>query len=140
MEDWEKMNLPNELIQGRELTKQLQRQLHSAVSSSSSSSHEQTQEMLIRGILTSYDEALSMLNAEPPVGGCPRRLSVSPPSLGGNQMSRGDSDRNLDDGYTPRKRKAMQKWTERVRAPTPDDGFSWRKYGQKEILGAKYPR
>ncbi|KAK3420734.1 hypothetical protein EUGRSUZ_J02653, partial [Eucalyptus grandis] len=34
----------------------------------------------------------------------------------------------------------MQKWTERVRAPTPDDGFSWRKYGQKEILGSKYPR
>ena len=21
-----------------------------------------------------------------------------------------------------------------------DDGFSWRKYGQKDILGAKYPR
>jgi hypothetical protein len=21
-----------------------------------------------------------------------------------------------------------------------DDGFSWRKYGQKEILGAQYPR
>jgi WRKY DNA -binding domain len=22
----------------------------------------------------------------------------------------------------------------------PDDGYSWRKYGQKYILGAKYPR
>ena len=21
-----------------------------------------------------------------------------------------------------------------------DDGFSWRKYGQKDILGSKYPR
>lgn len=23
---------------------------------------------------------------------------------------------------------------------TPDDGYSWRKYGQKDILGAKFPR
>lgn len=38
-------------------------------------------------------------------------------------------------------------WTEQVRVnpenglegPT-DDGYSWRKYGQKDILGAKYPR
>jgi hypothetical protein len=22
----------------------------------------------------------------------------------------------------------------------PDDGLSWRKYGQKDILGAKFPR
>jgi hypothetical protein len=25
-------------------------------------------------------------------------------------------------------------------AAATGDGFSWRKYGQKEILGAKYPR
>lgn len=38
-------------------------------------------------------------------------------------------------------------WTEQVsvasenglEGPT-DDGYSWRKYGQKDILGAKYPR
>lgn len=22
----------------------------------------------------------------------------------------------------------------------PEDGYTWRKYGQKEILGSKYPR
>ncbi|KAI6672434.1 hypothetical protein NL676_000340 [Syzygium grande] len=148
MGEWEKMNLLNELIQGRELTKQLQHQLHLAVSSSSSSSsHDQTQEMLTHRILASYDKALSMLNAEAPGGGCPRRLSESPPSLGGSPMSGGDSDRDLNDGSTPRKRKAMQRWTKRVHvAPGTglegplDDGFSWRKYGQKDILGAKYPR
>lgn len=39
------------------------------------------------------------------------------------------------------------KWTEQIRVSTgsslegpPDDGHSWRKYGQKDILGAKYPR
>ena len=43
-------------------------------------------------------------------------------------------------------RKALPKWSTQVRvkcvqdvAPL-DDGFSWRKYGQKDILGAKYPR
>lgn len=41
----------------------------------------------------------------------------------------------------------MPTWSEQVRVsaengyegPT-DDGYSWRKYGQKDILGAKYPR
>lgn len=44
-------------------------------------------------------------------------------------------------------RKIQPTWTEQVRVnpenglegPT-DDGYSWRKYGQKDILGAKYPR
>ncbi|CAL9193475.1 unnamed protein product [Musa hybrid cultivar] len=47
-----------------------------------------------------------------------------------------------------KKRKTLHKWTNQVRL-TPgtggvegsvDDGYSWRKYGQKDILGAKHPR
>jgi hypothetical protein len=40
----------------------------------------------------------------------------------------------------------LPKWSTQVRVNTVqdvgplDDGFSWRKYGQKDILGAKYPR
>ncbi|KAF5752632.1 WRKY transcription factor 55 [Tripterygium wilfordii] len=41
----------------------------------------------------------------------------------------------------------MEKKTVRVAAPLigntdvpPDDGYTWRKYGQKEILGSRYPR
>jgi hypothetical protein len=40
----------------------------------------------------------------------------------------------------------LPKWKTQVRVcsvqdVTPlDDGLSWRKYGQKDILGAKYPR
>lgn len=44
-------------------------------------------------------------------------------------------------------RKTLPKWTDQVRVCSgtalegpPDDGFSWRKYGQKDILGAKHPR
>lgn len=41
----------------------------------------------------------------------------------------------------------MPKWTSQVRVSGCsgvgeglEDGFSWRKYGQKEILGARHPR
>jgi hypothetical protein len=44
-------------------------------------------------------------------------------------------------------RKVMEKRKNQVRVssagggdPPVDDGHSWRKYGQKEILGAKHPR
>jgi len=44
-------------------------------------------------------------------------------------------------------RKTMPRWTEQVKICSRtglegslDDGYSWRKYGQKDILGAKFPR
>ncbi|CAO2149440.1 unnamed protein product [Urochloa humidicola] len=43
-----------------------------------------------------------------------------------------------------KKRRHMEEQTVRVRVVCgdgpADDGYSWRKYGQKDILGAKYPR
>ncbi|CAM0876926.1 unnamed protein product [Alopecurus aequalis] len=46
-----------------------------------------------------------------------------------------------------KKRKATARWTSQVRVSAAggaegpgDDGHSWRKYGQKDILGAKHPR
>ncbi|KAJ1258120.1 hypothetical protein BS78_10G049700 [Paspalum vaginatum] len=45
-----------------------------------------------------------------------------------------------------KRRKGLPRWTAKFRVPdanleaTPDDGLSWRKYGQKDILGAKFPR
>lgn len=39
--------------------------------------------------------------------------------------------------------KRREVWTAQIRVNAEgcdDDGYSWRKYGQKEILGAKYPR
>ncbi|KAM0875885.1 hypothetical protein ACQ4PT_036520 [Festuca glaucescens] len=48
----------------------------------------------------------------------------------------------------PKQRKMMEKGDRRVRVSSAgggagareDDGYSWRKYGQKEILGAQHPR
>ncbi|KAI0494184.1 hypothetical protein KFK09_024315 [Dendrobium nobile] len=45
-----------------------------------------------------------------------------------------------------KKRKMLPTWTRQVSASTlrgtelPDDGYTWRKYGQKDILNAKHPR
>ncbi|KAL7214152.1 hypothetical protein ACSBR1_026551 [Camellia fascicularis] len=145
---WEQKTLINELAQGKELAKQLQNNL-------TSSSHE-TCELLIHNILNSYDKALSMLKWNGSVAGEPQLTgaamgitSESPRSLCGSPHSE-DSDRDLKDHEHKdgsRKRKSTPRWTQQVQVCPGtglegplDDGYSWRKYGQKDILGAKYPR
>ncbi|KAG1346463.1 putative WRKY transcription factor 41 [Cocos nucifera] len=72
----------------------------------------------------------------------PRSATESPHSENSNQAFR-DYDRK----EMSKKRKTLPKWTshikvcpgEGVEGPL-DDGYSWRKYGQKDILGAKHPR
>ncbi|XP_050221547.1 probable WRKY transcription factor 53 [Mercurialis annua] len=147
MGDWEKKNLVNELVTGRELARQLQ--IHVNVPSSS----RETRELLVQKIVTSYENALSMLNLSSLMqqsGATARIMPSDSPSasLGGSPRSDQDSDRELKDQQDPnRKRKSSEKWTKQVRVNLGmglegplEDGFSWRKYGQKDILGAKYPR
>ncbi|XP_019261387.1 PREDICTED: probable WRKY transcription factor 41 isoform X3 [Nicotiana attenuata] len=55
------------------------------------------------------------------------------------------STKSYDRPSNSRKRKMISRRTEYVYARSgaevpPEDGYSWRKYGQKPILGAKYPR
>nr|AZU90767.1 WRKY transcription factor 20 [Siraitia grosvenorii] len=74
--------------------------------------------------------------------------SASPPPVATE-----DSGKRMGMGFAsssqkPRRRKDdLEKTTVRVAAPRigntelpPDDGFTWRKYGQKEILGSRFPR
>lgn len=146
MGDLEQRNLINELMQGKELAKQLLFHLNTP------SSSREVRELLLQRILASYEKALSILHCntmvavEPPI-----RTVESPPSPRSGSPRSEDSDRDVKDqenkDSTPKKRKTLPKWTQRVRL-TPgsplevrlDDGFSWRKYGQKDILGARYPR
>ncbi|ESQ54968.1 hypothetical protein EUTSA_v10025724mg [Eutrema salsugineum] len=172
MLSWEEKTLLSELILGFEAAKKLQTRLRESPSQSPSSSFSspvaaETNEFLVKQILSSYEKSLLILNwsSSPPVqlipspvtsvpvansGGIPE----SPASINGSPRSEdfvdgGGSTENHRQDYifNSKKRKMLPKWTEKVRISPErglegpqDDVFSWRKYGQKDILGAKFPR
>ncbi|XP_061349861.1 probable WRKY transcription factor 53 [Gastrolobium bilobum] len=149
----EQVCIIGELMQGKELAKQLCDHLVSSSSSSSSSSspssHEKN-EVLIQKILSTYEKVLTKLNWSSEVG-----------ESKNNNVNMMDSHCSFTNG-SPRsevldpdvkhkdvfkKRKTMPRWTEHVKVcsrtvleGSQDDGYSWRKYGQKDILGSKFPR
>ncbi|VFQ67710.1 unnamed protein product [Cuscuta campestris] len=129
---WENSTaLVAELTQGMECAKQLCAALHSDEPSS------ETRHFLLEKIMASYHKSLLLLKPLP-------ESSIS----GDGSSPSGGIDKSRDVGRNvTKKRKLMPKWTEHVRVGTenglegpPEDGYSWRKYGQKDILGAKYPR
>lgn len=148
----------SELTQGRDLVQQLQ--LHLNAPYNLSSSPENTREFLLHNIQSKFDRALSLLQYNSTTGDNSNSLvahSNSPviPIFGISDSPRSspphseDSDRDLEpkDPTTRKRKSTTPRWTKQVQihpgAPlegTLDDGFSWRKYGQKDILGAKHPR
>ncbi|CAJ1961270.1 unnamed protein product [Sphenostylis stenocarpa] len=139
-------SLIHELIQGKELTKQLGNHLVS----SSPSSYE-TNELLVEKILLSYEKALTILNwgsiaGEAKTTSGTRMDSHCSITNGGGPRSE-VVDREFEHKSVFKKRKTVPRWTEQVKICSRtglegslDDGYSWRKYGQKDILGSKFPR
>ncbi|KAI9161299.1 hypothetical protein LWI28_016108 [Acer negundo] len=149
-----------ELRQGRDLVRLLQLHLIPLPSST-----QETCEMLVQKTISSYEKSLSMLmnsnsststsvvpggadHQQPAVGVAAAAQPTYGAGLGVEFLYLGgeDSDRNPVPTVV-RKRKATNRSTHVVRVNpatglegTLDDGFSWRKYGQKDILGAKHPR
>nr|QCV57302.1 WRKY transcription factor [Fagopyrum tataricum] len=137
----------DELAQGKELIKQLQSLLMDA-----SVSMEKRQ-FLMNQIISIYNKALNLIrfNGEPIVpdpsfsslfGGVPQN---SPFSVAGNShMSCRSSDVDEEQLRPSKKRKTLPRRVEMVKMNNgeelPGDGYSWRKYGQKFILGAKFRR
>ncbi|XP_028794717.1 probable WRKY transcription factor 46 [Neltuma alba] len=127
------VSLAKELNQGKELAMLLCNRI-------ASSTHE-TNELLIDKILCSYEKALKMLTRGQNVG-------EANPTVNAGESPRCDvldQEDGRRDAY--KKRKIMPRWTEQVKVCSRtgiegslDDGYSWRKYGQKDILGAKFPR
>ncbi|KAI7751718.1 hypothetical protein M8C21_004356 [Ambrosia artemisiifolia] len=139
----------NELTQGMELAMHLKSIL-------SSESSPETKQILIQEIISSYDRAMLLIN----LGDSGAQTATLAPSM----LSQPESSVSIDE--TPRsqdfnqsfdnqqeekvftkKRKTMPTWKDQIRISTDnglegntDDGHSWRKYGQKTILGAKFPR
>nr|QWQ79531.1 WRKY transcription factor protein 13 [Zanthoxylum armatum] len=118
--DMEQKILITELTRGKDLAKQLSNNLNP------SSSSLETHQHLIQKIISSYEKALSMLHCD---------ASLKPNTTPRTEVS-----------YQPckdinKKRKTMPQRTEHVKVGwTPEDGYCWRKYGQKDILGANFPR
>ncbi|XP_023757904.1 probable WRKY transcription factor 46 [Lactuca sativa] len=136
METSKKRPLINELTQGKELTNQLKDYLDKPMSAEAC-------EFLVEKILSSYEKALSMLNR-----GIVFDESQTPLSFGEISPTTDVSDlADSDSKNVFKKRKTMAKWSEQVKVCSGtmvegplSDGYSWRKYGQKDILGANHPR
>nr|WCZ69459.1 WRKY30 [Hemerocallis fulva] len=123
----------NELTHGQELVRQLEAQLSSASSVELCRS-------LAQEILTTIDKVISIAK-----NSCPNspQLVGSPRSEDDSEMPFHTHDRKMG----IKKRKTQPKSTSQMRlgsgpgAEGPlEDGHSWRKYGQKKILGAIHPR
>ncbi|KAL2543806.1 putative WRKY transcription factor 53 [Forsythia ovata] len=141
------MALINELSRGMDHTKQLRFHLYST-------SPCEARDFLLQRILSSYEKSLLILKSSGTAG---QVEATAPPfytpessvSVDGSPRSEylNKNFKNQEHQDTRKKRKQLHTWTEIVRVnsenglegPT-DDGYNWRKYGQKDILGAKYPR
>ncbi|CAN1778618.1 Probable WRKY transcription factor 41 [Linum perenne] len=159
---WEQRTVVNELIQGMEVAKQLSFHLRGA-------SAVEVADSLVQRILSSYEKALLILNwngssmeqtlqaVVTSTVAAAATTTAAAAGVPGSPLSRNGSPRSEEfdgskDSYqvpidASKKRKAMPRWTDQVRISSEnglegpiDDGYSWRKYGQKDILGAKYPR
>ncbi|CAJ1974360.1 unnamed protein product [Sphenostylis stenocarpa] len=142
-------SIVQELLQGLEFARQLQVYLHMP------SSSQETRDLLIQKIISTFEKALEMVNWKGPVPvgessqlplAAAIRMSDSPIS---SSPQSEDSERDMKDHDHSafKRRNTLPRWTKQIRV-TPgmgvegplDDGYSWRKYGQKDILGAMYPR
>ncbi|KAJ8529269.1 hypothetical protein K7X08_036104 [Anisodus acutangulus] len=145
----EKKKLINELTQGREFVNQLKNQLGPLASP-------QECDLLLGKILCTLEKSLSILNLKALLEGGINASSTSSCSsisfLGNNNNNSPKSEvldssgDQLDKNMVSKKRKKSQQWTNQISISGSglegphDDGYNWRKYGQKDILGANHPR
>ncbi|KAJ7007807.1 hypothetical protein D5086_005056 [Populus alba] len=144
--EWEQKTLISELAQGKELAKQLRNHLNP-------SSSLEARQSLVEKILSSYEKALSVLNRGTLVADQPKPtigIMESPHSFSNSSPWSEVSDQDCKEEWNKdanKKRKTQPRRTEQVKVCPGtglegplDDGHSWRKYGQKDILGATFPR
>ncbi|XP_057802543.1 probable WRKY transcription factor 53 [Salvia miltiorrhiza] len=144
---WDLKVLTDELAQGMEKAMQLRFHL-------CSTSHSEAEDLILQRIISTFEKALCILKCGGHVGVAHVGAQAAAPesSISADGSSRSDdTNKNIkeyqEQGYASKKRKLQPTWTEQVKVNSEnglegpgDDGYSWRKYGQKDILGAKYPR
>ncbi|KAI3757770.1 hypothetical protein L6452_05313 [Arctium lappa] len=130
--------LIGELIRGRDSTKKLQNLLRRKTEDDGTVSAED----LVMKILGSFSDSLSVLTSCTS-GESPTTTYVGSACSGDRTLDSGESQKNpapvvKDRRGCYKRRKTENSWVKIV--DSFEDGFAWRKYGQKEILNAKFPR
>ncbi|CAF1850609.1 BnaCnng52600D [Brassica napus] len=134
------LKVMDQLVQGHELATKLQKLL------SQHGSGRGPAEDLVAKISASFSDTISALDSFEPI---PSYLFTA---VEGSQNASCTNDGKLEDSVDSRKRlgpvkgkrgcykrkKRADSWT--VESTLLEDAFSWRKYGKKEILNAKFPR
>ncbi|KAG6434387.1 hypothetical protein SASPL_106018 [Salvia splendens] len=135
VESWRKESISSQLNHGIKLSNKLKKELLHHHSNSSDC------ELLIDKIISCYNNALELLNYTDSLhnGDSTTLLDFSPTSEVSDQQDLKD--------HVPKKRKSLERWSEEVHVccgtrseDQLEDGYNWRKYGQKDILGATHPR
>ncbi|KAK9757850.1 hypothetical protein RND81_01G190200 [Saponaria officinalis] len=144
-----KAQIINELLQGLEFAKQLQNQITTNKTTllCDDDNHQTLNYslLLLDNMMSTFDKTIliaNQINNPSNHNNNQTHLKLLPQSL-----ALVDSPRTENPS---KRRKTMPKWTKTIQVD-PDkmisglegplnDGYSWRKYGQKEILGAKFPR
>lgn len=138
-----------ELVKGKKLAHQLQVLLQKPFEEDGLVSAED----LVVKILRSFTQTLSVLGSTG-ITPCDDHEKYLQQQANSCNVDSGDNHRRSEDSGESKKRPAVkdgvskrgcykrkknsQTWT--VASSTINDGHAWRKYGQKEILNAKYPR
>ncbi|KAF8114721.1 hypothetical protein N665_0034s0060 [Sinapis alba] len=137
-----KLKVRDQLVQGHELTTKVQQLLSQHESASLGLVKD-----LVEKILGSFNDTISALDSFEPIS--PSALVTA---VEGSQNASCDNDGKLEDSGDSQKRlgpvkgkrgcykrkKKSETWT--VESTVIEDTFSWRKYGQKQILNTKFPR
>ncbi|XLR30795.1 hypothetical protein HN51_050680 [Arachis hypogaea] len=136
-----KRRIIKELVQGQEAATQLKLLLQNPIGDTSLSAEE-----LLGNVLTSFAETLSLL-ASNHSQEQPCRHDPSPSSADPSDDYSGESHNMKRSNLTPAKkvgrgcykrRRSADTWT--IVSLTADDNYTWRKYGQKQILSSIFPR
>jgi hypothetical protein len=134
--DYQKKVVTDKLIRGREFTNQLQAML---ITQSAAIKMEQptlSHDDLIFNIIGSFDDALALLNSDHhPLVTDPACLKLEE-----SGETRKSSSTSLKDRRGCYKRRKTSHTTTKLAVTLTDDGFAWRKYGQKSIHNTKHPR
>jgi hypothetical protein len=123
--DGQQQQLVSELCRVKELVRELDLHLHAPYSSYSVDQCRRLAAEIVA--LTDRSIGIAAAATTPPCSGAPSPLS--------------DAGSDPHHPFSPKRRKAVARWSGQVRVGcAADDGHSWRKYGQKDILGTKHPR